>query len=155
MNPRLFVSGLCLMLFAVVLELKGLVLFGFAPDLALAAGVVLGAFFNWPALIFTTLLTVLLLNWQPGLAPALILFAALVFGAALARRFLSWQPWFANLLLVGLAAAVFHGFLHGPTVLAEPITFFQILVTDILFAALAFWTFELVFGPVRRARHHR
>ena len=152
MNFRLFVSGLGLMLFALVLELKGLVIFNFAPDLGLAAGVVLGAFLNWPALFFTTALAVWLLNWQPGLAPALALFAALVLGAALVRRFLPWQPWFANILLIGSAVLIFHGTLHSSIVLAEPIVFLQVFVADVLFAAVSFWTFEFVFGPVRRGR---
>lgn len=101
MNYRL-IAGFLVVLLALLVQFS----FGAAGvtvDLVLAALVVLAFFFEWPQLAVFVLFAAFILNAEPWVSPAILLFSAIPFAAYAFRLFFTLTPW------AGIPVAIFLG----------------------------------------------
>ena len=66
---------------------------GIFVNLILAALIAFAFYFDWLELAVFVLFSVFVVNWEPAVSPAIVIFAAIPFVAYAFRRFFTWTPW--------------------------------------------------------------
>lgn len=131
-------AGLVILLIALALQ------FWFASagiylDLAFAALISFAFIFDFWELLILIFLAVFILNWQPAISFAILVFGLFPIVAHFSRGVLHWQPWIENLIAIVIGFFVFYLFLSGTRFLYHPQGFFTDLLGGLIFGALIFF----------------
>lgn len=114
-------------------------------NFALAALISLSFFLDFFEILFLTLLTLLALNWQPGISFEFIIFGALPIGSFLLRKFLPFEPW-AGSMLLSCAGIIFFYALFGIHVITRnPALFLGDILASLAYSAVVFKAMTLSF----------
>jgi hypothetical protein len=100
-----FLTGLLLLLASLVLQFWA-ASFGYSFDLAFAVLIACAFVLDWAELLPLTALTVLVLNWQPAVSPAILAYAFFPVAVRGLRQFLQWQSWVGVLVAAALGAGL-------------------------------------------------
>jgi hypothetical protein len=136
-----FVSFFLIVILSLLLQIQFRASLHWSPEFVLASLIVIAFFASLPELLFLTVLSAWLLNWQPGLAPELALFLLMPVIAHLFRRLLPWEPWVTLVLVLSAAECAL-------AILTEADVFRTLLFYGVLASTLAYGagTFLLFFG---------
>lgn len=107
---RKLISAILLVVMAGLLQNTGFFsLWGIKPDLLLAVMVAVSLFidsFSW--YLFLVVLSAILVRFQSGFQPELLVFVFLLISIYGARRLLPWRPSVANCFLIACATILFY-----------------------------------------------
>ena len=96
------------------------------PDIALAALLALGGGVGFVVQLGLVAVSVLMLNWQPGLNPDMLLLMMLPLVGWFAAHRMPFQPWLAGFIVVAVGCAVFPLIADPAVVLNDPIRYLRL-----------------------------
>ena len=74
----------------------------------LATLIAFAFFFEWLELAVFVLFAVFVVNWEPSVSPAIVIFAAVPFAAYAFRKLFAWAPWAGVPVATILSFAIFY-----------------------------------------------
>ena len=140
--------GVVMTLIALTLELV-LARAGIHVDLAFAALISFALVLSLPELLILILISVLVLNWQPGVTAEMLVLAVYPLAVHGLRRFFHVGHWIENALAVLVGVVVLYVIVAPGAIIEYPRLFLIDLAAAELFVAIFIWCMLTVNGTRR------
>lgn len=134
-----FLGVLLVLILALFLQIFFGDLTGIWINFALAALITATFFLDFLAVVFLTLLAVLVLNWQPAISWELLVFSGIPLVTFPLKKLLPFQPWLNNLILVFSGLCLFYLLVDFRFIFQHSKFFAVDLALALLFGLLAFF----------------
>ncbi len=141
-----FLSAVLVVFIASILQAEIKFFFGWSPDFALATLITLAFYFGSLEVLFLSLLSAIILNWQPAISLEIFLLIALPLLVSATKRYFLWRVEINHFLAIISAFLVFYGASNYISLVNNPLFFAEIIIWASIFGIFIFQVFRYFYS---------